>query len=51
METVRDPLEIDKIGFDLVQSATEEIQIMFSTANGIGNSIRLLELLVNKSSI
>ncbi|HZD35666.1 MAG TPA: hypothetical protein VE130_10710 [Nitrososphaeraceae archaeon] len=47
-ETLRDPLEINKIGFDLVESATEEIQIMFSTANGIGNSIRLLEVLVNK---
>ena len=51
-ETVRDPLEIDKIGFDLIISAKEEIQIMFSTANAflieVGNSIRLLEVLANK---
>ena len=51
-ETVRDPLEIDKIGFDLVKSAKEEIQVMFSTANtflsGVASSIRILELLASK---
>lgn len=51
-ETVRDPLEIDKIGFDLVKFAKEEIQIMFSTANaflvGADSNIKLLEVLANK---
>jgi HKD family nuclease len=51
-ETVRDPPEIDKIGFDLVKSAKEEIQVMFSTANtflsGVASSIRILELLASK---
>jgi hypothetical protein len=51
-ETVRDPSEIDKIGFDLVKSAKEEIQVMFSTANtflsGVASSIRILELLASK---
>jgi two-component system sensor histidine kinase VicK len=51
-ETVRDPPEIDKIGFDLVKSAKEEIQVMFSTANtflsGVSSSIRILELLASK---
>ena len=51
-ETLRDPPEIDKIGFDLVKSAKEEIQVMFSTANtflsGVASSIRILELLASK---
>ena len=51
-ETLRDLPEIDKIGFDLVKSAKEEIQIMFSTANtflsGVATSNRLLEILANK---
>jgi two-component system, OmpR family, sensor histidine kinase VicK len=30
-ETVRDHLEIDKLGFDLIKSAKEEIQMVYST--------------------
>jgi two-component system, OmpR family, sensor histidine kinase VicK len=33
IETIRDPIEVQKIGFKHIQSATEEILIIFSTAN------------------
>jgi hypothetical protein len=33
VETVRDPSEIQKIGFDLIKAAEEEILILFSTTN------------------
>jgi two-component system sensor histidine kinase VicK len=33
VETVRDPSEIQRIGFDLIKAAGEEILILFSTAN------------------
>jgi signal transduction histidine kinase len=33
IETIRDPVEIQMIGFNLIRSATEEILITFSTAN------------------
>jgi two-component system sensor histidine kinase VicK len=33
VETVRDPYEIQKLGFDLIKMAEEEILILFSTAN------------------
>ena len=33
VETIRDPSEIQKIGFDLIKKAEEEILILFSTAN------------------
>jgi signal transduction histidine kinase len=33
IETVRDPVEIQKIGHDLIKSAKKEILIIFSTAN------------------
>ena len=33
VETVRDPSEIQKIGFDLIKKAEEEILVLFSTAN------------------
>ena len=33
IETVRDPVQIQTIGFNHIQSATEEILIIFSTAN------------------
>jgi len=33
IETIRDPYEIQKLGFDLVRSAEEEIIVLFSTAN------------------
>src|ERR671923_2516350 len=33
VETVRDPYEIQKLGFDLIKAAEGEILILFSTAN------------------
>jgi two-component system sensor histidine kinase VicK len=33
VETIRDPSEIQKIGFDLIKKAEEEILVLFSTAN------------------
>jgi two-component system, OmpR family, sensor histidine kinase VicK len=33
VETIRDPSEIQKIGFDLIKKAEEEILILFSTPN------------------
>jgi two-component system sensor histidine kinase VicK len=33
IETIRDPLEVQTIGFNHIQSATEEILVIFSTAN------------------
>ena len=33
VETIRDPYEIQKIGFDLIKKAEDEILILFSTAN------------------
>ncbi len=33
IETIRDPVQIQTIGFNHIQSATEEILIIFSTAN------------------
>jgi two-component system, OmpR family, sensor histidine kinase VicK len=33
IETIRDPIEVQMIGFNHIQSATEEILIIFSTAN------------------
>jgi two-component system, OmpR family, sensor histidine kinase VicK len=33
VETIRDPSEIQKLGFDLITKAEEEILILFSTAN------------------
>ncbi|MFL6326385.1 MAG: histidine kinase dimerization/phospho-acceptor domain-containing protein, partial [Nitrososphaeraceae archaeon] len=33
IETIRDPVEVQTIGFNHIQSATEEILIIFSTAN------------------
>jgi two-component system sensor histidine kinase VicK len=33
IQTIRDPNEIQKLGFDLVKSSTNEILIVFSTAN------------------
>ena len=33
VETIRDPSEIQKMGFELVKNAEEEILILFSTAN------------------
>jgi two-component system, OmpR family, sensor histidine kinase VicK len=33
VETIRDPSEIQKLGFDLIKAAEEEILVLFSTAN------------------
>lgn len=33
IQTVRDPLEIQNLGFSLVKSARDEILIIFSTVN------------------
>src|ERR687891_682303 len=33
VETIRDPSEIQRLGFDLIRKAEEEILLLFSTAN------------------
>ena len=33
IEIIQDPVEIQKLGFSLVQTAIEEILVMYSTAN------------------
>jgi two-component system, OmpR family, sensor histidine kinase VicK len=33
VETIRDPYEIQKLGFDLIKKAEEEIFVLFSTTN------------------
>ena len=48
IETFRDPVEIQMIGFELVKSAVEEILIIFSTSNAFlrqahAGAIKLLE--------
>jgi two-component system sensor histidine kinase VicK len=35
VETIRDPYEIQKVGFDLIKEAEDEILILFSTANAL----------------
>jgi signal transduction histidine kinase len=39
IETIRDPVEVQTIGFNCIQSATEEILIIFSTANAFYRQI------------
>jgi signal transduction histidine kinase len=39
IETIRDPVEVQMIGFNCIQSATEEILIIFSTANAFYRQI------------
>jgi two-component system, OmpR family, sensor histidine kinase VicK len=39
IETIRDPVEVQTIGFNHIQSATEEILIIFSTANAFYRQI------------
>jgi two-component system, OmpR family, sensor histidine kinase VicK len=36
-ETVRDPIEIENLGYDLIQSANKEIQMMFSATSTLSN--------------
>jgi sugar-specific transcriptional regulator TrmB len=47
VETIRDPSEIQKVGFDLIKAAQEEILIMFSKDNAFYRQIRagVLQLL------
>jgi two-component system sensor histidine kinase VicK len=40
VETVRDPYEIQKIGFELVKRAEEEVLILFSTANAFRRQVK-----------
>jgi two-component system, OmpR family, sensor histidine kinase VicK len=40
IETIRDPHEIQKLSFDLIKSAEEEILILFSTANAFRHEDR-----------
>jgi two-component system sensor histidine kinase VicK len=40
IETIRDPSEIQKVGYDLINSAKEEILIFFSTANAFHRETR-----------
>jgi hypothetical protein len=47
VETMRDPYEIQKLSFDLIERAEEEILILFSTANAFRRQVKAgaLELL------
>jgi two-component system, OmpR family, sensor histidine kinase VicK len=40
VETIRDPSEIQTLGFDLIKASEEEILIIFSTANAFHRQIR-----------
>ena len=40
IETIRDPYEIQKLGFDIVKRAKEEIVIIFSTSNAFHHQAR-----------
>jgi hypothetical protein len=52
VETIRDPYEIQKIGFDLIKAAEEEILILFSTPNALSSQDKAgaLELLKEAAS-
>ena len=41
LQIIRDPDEIQKLGFELMRSAKEEISIIFSTANAFHRQIRV----------
>lgn len=53
VETIRDPSEIQKVGFDLIKAAQEDILIIFSTANAFYRQIRagVLQLLKEAAAI
>ncbi len=53
VETIRDPSEIQKIGFDLIKKAEEEILVLFSTANAFRRQEKAgaLELLKEAAAI
>jgi phosphatidylserine/phosphatidylglycerophosphate/cardiolipin synthase-like enzyme len=52
VEMIRDPSEIQKIGFNLIKAAEEEILIIFSTANAFHRQIRagVLQLLIEAAA-
>ena len=50
VETVRDPYEIQKLGFDLIKRAEEEIGILFSTANAFRRQAKAEELALLKEA-
>jgi signal transduction histidine kinase len=41
LQIIRDPAEVQKLGFELIRSAKEEISIIFSTANAFHRQIRV----------
>ncbi len=41
LQIIRDPDEVQKLGFELMRSAKEEISIIFSTANAFHRQIRI----------
>ena len=41
LQIIRDPAEVQKLGFELIRSAKEEISIIFSTANAFHRQIRI----------
>ena len=41
LQIIRDPAEVQKLGFELIRSAKEEILIIFSTANAFHRQIRV----------
>ena len=41
LQIIRDPAEVQKLGFELIRSAKEEILIIFSTANAFHRQIRI----------
>ena len=52
VETIRDPYEIQKLGFELINSAEEEILILFSSAIAFRHQVKagVLELLRDAAS-
>ncbi len=52
IKSISDPYEIEKIAFDLVKSAKEEVMVLFSTANGFKRQERagLIRLLQETNS-
>jgi two-component system sensor histidine kinase VicK len=56
IEIIQDPVEIQKLAFSLVQTAIEEILVMFSTANAFhrqehARGIQLLKEVATKRGV
>jgi hypothetical protein len=51
VETIRDPSEIQKIGFDLIKKAEEEILILFSTPNALSHQEKAWALELLKEAV